>query len=164
VLEALDSHSWKGKQHKEYSMRELVTAAKNMGCPYPSTKTERLIEVTLERARCLPKNLATGLSPDTYVVIHLEGFEAKSRVRLGTCDPSYNERLRLYIPGYYNHMIFLRYKVIYLSYKVIFLSYKVIFLNYNMMFLSYKVTSPGYNVFMSHSLVREDIASKNITL
>jgi len=130
-------------------MRELVTAAKNMGCPHPSTKTERHIEVTLERARCLPKNLATGLSPDTYVVIHLEGFEAKSRVRLGTCDPSYNERLRLCIPGYYNNMILLSNKVIFLSCKVIFLSYKVIFLNCNMIFLSYKVIFPGYHVLMT---------------
>ena len=78
-------------------MRELISAAKNMDCRHPATTTARIVEVTLERARCLPRDIDSSLPPDTYVSIVLEGIEAKSQVNVGY-DPNYNERVRLYVP------------------------------------------------------------------
>lgn len=97
--EALANNSWRGREHKEYSLRELVTTAKSMECQHPSTMSVRFIDVMLERGRALPKDAVSGASPDTYVHVRLEeGIEANSKVHMSACDPIYNQRLRLFVP------------------------------------------------------------------
>ena len=64
-------------------IRDLVSAARNMECRFPSVESERVIQVNLERGKNLPKVPASGLAPDSYVLVVLEGNECKSKV----CGP-----------------------------------------------------------------------------
>ena len=96
--EALANSSWKGRRNKEYTTRELAAVAKNMGCQHPLTKTARVIEVSLERGRSFPKQGSAAIPPDSYVVFSLEGIEVKSGVVIGSCEPIYNEVMRLFVP------------------------------------------------------------------
>jgi hypothetical protein len=97
LLEALANNKWKGQENKEYSLRDLVRVAKEMNCQHPSITSLRIVEVVLESARHLPMHGQTGLPPGTYVSVQLESFEAKSKTYLESCEPTYHERLRLFV-------------------------------------------------------------------
>ena len=64
----------------KHPIRDLVAAARNMECRFPSIQSERVIQVTLERGKNLPRVPASGLAPDSYVLVVLEGIECKSKV------------------------------------------------------------------------------------